>query len=159
MPLYSQICAECGHPFEIICTRYDDPRPCPKCHSTDTDQVITAAAFKFVSRDYGIKRGAAHNPYDGLVLQHVRGEDGKPVRVNSELELHAAEKRYNFVHAASWGEEKEPPVHERWAGDITHGQERLWNKDPAAYVNPSGVSTGLAADPHKDTLVDLPNAQ
>ena len=158
MALYAQICSACGHEFEIIRTRYEDPRPCPECHSLDTDQVITAAVFKFVARDYGIKRGPSHNPYQNLTLQHIRGEDGKPITVNSEAELHAAEKKYNFIHAASYGAEKEAPQHASWAGDITHGKPRIWNHDPAAYVNPGGVSTGLAADPHKDTIVDLPNA-
>lgn len=36
------------------------------------------------------------NPYADLTLEHVTGEDGKPVRVTSKRQLLEAEKRYNF---------------------------------------------------------------
>jgi hypothetical protein len=111
------------------------------------------------ARKFEIKRGAAQNPFENLTLQHIRGEDGKPIKVNSERELRAAEKRYGFVHNASWGMEKEPPQHEKWGGDIRHGYRRKFNRDPAAYDGPEGhkgVSTGIAKSA-KDTLAFHPN--
>ena len=103
---------------------------------------------------------AARNAFEGMTLEHVRDEHGKKVKVNSLAELRAAEKRYSFALAVASdndGKADAPPQHESWAGDITHGKKRVWNRDPAAYVNPSGVSTGLAADPKRDTLIDRPN--
>lgn len=40
------------------------------------------------------------NPYGDLTLQHVHGDDGKPVRVTSSRQLSEAEKRYNFSSVA-----------------------------------------------------------
>jgi len=104
---------------------------------------------------------AARNAFEGMTLDHVKDERGQKVKVNSLAELRAAEKRYNFALAVAsddGGRADTPPQHEPWAGDITHGRKRYWNRDPAAYVKPSGVSTGTAADPHKDTIIDRPLA-
>src|SRR5208282_6720890 len=130
MPAYDQSCNICGNEFEIIVLSFTADRPCPECGSLDTDQLVSLPHFRTRQRQFEMKRGAAHNPFQDLTLQHVRDEHGKPVKVNSERELHAAEKKYGFVHNASWGMEKEPPQHEKWGGDITHGYKRKWNHDP-----------------------------
>lgn len=158
MPLYDQSCNGCGMEFECLALSYDSPRPCPKCGSIDTDQLITAASFRIAKRQFEMKRGPSHNPYDGLVLQHIRDEHGKPVKVNSERELHAAESKYGFVHNASWGTEKEPPQHEATAGDITRNYKWKWAKDPEERKRRAaqGVSTGVAANAD-ETLAYHPN--
>ena len=86
MPVYDQRCEDCGREFEIIVLGYDAPRPCPECGSLDTEQLVSVPNFRIAARKFDIKRGAAHNPYQNLVLQHVRGSDGKPITVNSEAE-------------------------------------------------------------------------
>lgn len=105
---------------------------------------------------------AARNVFEGgMTLDHVKDKSGKKVVVNSLSELRAAEKAHNValaVFSDNDGRADKPPQHESWAGDITHGKPRVWNRDPGAYANPSGISTGAALDPHKDTLVDRPNA-
>jgi hypothetical protein len=104
---------------------------------------------------------AARNLFEGFTVQHVHDENHKPIKVNSVAELRAAEKKYNFalaVMADDGGKADTPPKHCDWAGDISHGKPRVWNRDPSAYQNVAGVSTGLAADPKRDTLLDLPNA-
>lgn len=159
MPVYEQSCNGCGAEFEIITGSYSAPRPCPQCLSLDTDQLVSTPNFRVSQRKHEIKRGPSHNPYENLMLQHVRGEDGKPITVNSEKELHAAEKKYNFIHNASWGMEAEPPQHEKWAGNVAHTYKRKWAKDPNAYVSPDatkGVSTGVAANAG-ETLASRPN--
>jgi hypothetical protein len=105
---------------------------------------------------------AARNVFEGgMVLENVRDERGHKPVVHSLAELRAVEKRHNValaVFADDGGKANKPPAHESWAGDVTHGKKRIWNRDPAAYVNPGGVTTGVAADVHKDTLIDRPNA-
>lgn len=104
---------------------------------------------------------AARNAFEGFTVQHVHDENRKPIKVNSLAELRAAEKKYNFALAVATDDEGKadtPPQHEKWAGDISHGKPRVWNRDPSAYADHTGVSTGLAADPKRDTLLDLPNA-
>ena len=162
MPLYAQQCRSCGERFEIITRDFAALRPCPHCASLDTEQLVTAPNFRMgAGRGFSIKRGPAHNPYENLTLQHVRDEGGRPITVHSERELHEAEKRHNFVHAASWGLENAPPQHEPWAGDVAHGYTRKWNHDPAAY-GPEAVARAAAesgmAQSADDTLVNLPNS-
>jgi len=105
---------------------------------------------------------AARNVFEGgMVIEHIRDERGHKPVVHSLAELRASEKRYGYALAVfddDGGTANKPPQHEKFAGDITHGKARVWNRDPAAYVNPSGVSTGIAADPKRDTLIDRPNA-
>lgn len=159
MPCYDMRCPECGTTYEAIVLSFSAPRPCPECGSEDTEQLVSVPHFRTAARRFEIKRGQSHNPYANLTLQHVRGEDGKPITINSERELHAAEKRFGFVHAASWGLEKEPPQHEKDAGNIARNYKRKWNRDPAAYVSPDakkGVSTGVAKGA-ESTLAHLPN--
>jgi putative FmdB family regulatory protein len=160
MPIFDQRCPDCGLVFEVIVLVSAGERPCPRCQCPSTEQLISTCSFRLAERKFEVKRGRSHNPYENLTLQHIRDENNKPITVNSEREMRAAEKRYNFVHAATWGLENKPPQHESWAGDVSHGKPRVWNRDPAAYKpeNVKGVSTGIAADPHKDTLVDRPNA-
>ena len=103
----------------------------------------------------------ASNPFQNFVLQHVHDHNHKPITVNSLAELRKVEKEHNVALAIAsddGGRADKPPQHEPWAGDISHGKKRVWNRDPAAYVKPSGVSVGNAADPKRDTLVDRPNA-
>jgi hypothetical protein len=51
-----------------------------------------------------------NSPYLGLVLEHVRDEKGKPVRVDSLRQMSEVEKKYNVVHAVtSYGENYHPP--------------------------------------------------
>lgn len=159
MPCYDERCRDCGFTFEAIVLSFSAPRPCPECGSEDTEQLVSVPNFRIAKRKFEMKRGPSHNPYDGLVLQHVRDEQGKPIRVNSEAELHAAEKRHGFIHNASWGMEKEPPQHEKWAGQIDHNYVRKWQRDPEAYKRPEatkGVSTGIVDRPDK-TLARHPN--
>jgi len=106
-----------------------------------------------------MKRGACHNPYENLVLDHIRDEQGKPVRVNSARELADAEKKYNFIHAASHGLEDEAPQHDAGAGDITRDYKRKWQKDPEAYKpeNVTGVDVGVAPTA-AHTLADKPTS-
>jgi hypothetical protein len=103
---------------------------------------------------------AARNAFEGFTVEHVKDERGQKIKVNSLAELRAAEKKYNFALAVATddgGKADVPPQHLPWAGDITHGKERIWNRDPAAYADRTGVSVGNAADPRKDTLIDRPN--
>jgi hypothetical protein len=103
----------------------------------------------------------ALNPFQNFTLDHVRNERNEKVTVNSLSELRAAEKKFNFALAVASDNDgcaDKPPQHCDWAGDISHGKKRVWNRDPAAYVKPSGVSVGNAADPKRDTLIERPNA-
>lgn len=159
MPCYDERCRDCGTTFEAIVLSFTAPRPCPECGSDDTEQLVSVPNFRMAARRFEIQRGRAQNPFENLTLQHIRGEDGKPIKVNSERELRAAENKYGFVHAASWGLEKTPPQHEPWAGDITHGYKKKFQRDPAAYKTPEarkGVTTGVARTAN-DTLASRPN--
>lgn len=102
----------------------------------------------------------AKNVFANFTLDHVRDEHGKKVTVNSVKELRAAEKRYNFSLACATndnGNVDEPPQHESWAGDIRHGYQKKFNRDPAAYSDPRNQSTGGVADSAGNTLAALPN--
>ena len=159
VPVYDEQCLECGITFEIIVLGFDAPRPCPRCESLHTEQLVSLPNFRMGKREFQMKRGASHNPYENLTLQHIRGEDGKPIKVNSEKELHAAEKRYGFIHNASWGTEKTPPQHEKDAGRIDRNYKRKFNRDPAAYTSAEGhkgVSTGVVQTA-AETLASRPN--
>jgi putative FmdB family regulatory protein len=161
MPIYAQRCDACGARFEIIALSFDAPRPCPQCSSLATTNIIELCAFRVSTRKRtdDVKRGKAHNPYENLTLDHVKDERGKPVKVNSEAELHAAEKRYGFVHAASWGLEDKPPQHDPDAGNIAKSYKRKFNRDPSAYdpARVTGVSVGVAKGAD-DTLAPRPNS-
>ena len=158
MPCYDEQCRECGSTFEIVVLSFTAPRPCPECGSEDTEQLVSLPHFRTAARRFEIKKGACQNPFENLTLQHIRGEDGKPIKVNSERELRAAEKRYGFQHAASWGMEKEPPQHEKGAGDIARNYKWKFNRDPNARNTAKakeGVSAGVAKSA-KDTLAYHP---
>jgi len=103
---------------------------------------------------------AARNVFEGFTLEHVRDEQGKKVKVNSVKELREAEKRYNFSLAImSEDDISKPPVHEPWAGKIDHGQERVWNRDPAHYAGNDAIKVadvGMAKTPD-DTLANRQN--
>ena len=104
-----------------------------------------------------MKRGACHNPYENLVLENIRDEKGKPVRVNSAKELADAEKKYNFIHAASHGLENEAPQHDTGAGDITRDYKWKWQKDPEKQKDRKGVDVGIAPEVAA-TLADKPTS-
>jgi len=158
VPCYDERCRDCGSTFEIVVLSFTAPRPCPECGSEDTEQLISVPHFQTAPRRFEIKRGQAQNPFENLTLQHIRGHDGKPIKVNSERELRKAEKEFGFVHAASWGLEKEPPQHEKDAGNIARNYKWKWAKDPEARkrVASEGVSTGIAKSA-RDTLAFHPN--
>jgi putative FmdB family regulatory protein len=156
MPIFDQHCPQCGNVFEVIVLTSAGARPCPRCGCASTEQMISTCSFRLAPRKFEMKRGPSHNPYQDLTLNHVRDENGKPITVNSEAELRRMETKHNFIHAETWGL-KDAPQHESWAGDITHGKPRVWNRDPSAYERPTGVSTGVAAD-SAETLVGKPNA-
>jgi hypothetical protein len=105
---------------------------------------------------------AARNMFEGFTLDNVHDEHGKKVTVNSLQELRVAEKRYNFALAVAsddGGTAATPPQHESWAGDLTHGYEKKWARDPKAYKSEAarkGVSTGVA-DNAEGTLANRPN--
>lgn len=44
-----------------------------------------------------VQAASAVNPYGDLTLEHVHGDDGKPLRVTSSRQLAEAEKRHNFI--------------------------------------------------------------
>ena len=95
---------------------------------------------------------------DGFTLQHVRGDDGKPVTVHSTKELREVEKKHNVALAImSDNDVSKPPVHEPWAGNIAHKYKKKFNRDPDAYrpENVTGVSAGVVKS-SADTLVDHP---
>ncbi len=105
---------------------------------------------------------AARNAFEGFTLQHVRDERGQKITVNSIKELRAAEKKYEFVLNCATddnGDTSNAPQHEPWAGDLTHGYKKKWQRDPEAYRGASaksGVSTGIVDRPDK-TLAHRPN--
>jgi hypothetical protein len=105
---------------------------------------------------------AARNTFEGFTVMHVKGDDGKPIKVNSIKELRAAEKKYDFYLNCATdanGDTSEAPQHESWAGDLRHSYTKKWQRDPAAYETAEskrGLSTGVAQSP-KGTLVDHPN--
>src|ERR1700685_1669200 len=158
MPCYDQRCTECDTIFEAIVLSFTAPRPCPECGSLATDQLLSMPNFRIAARKFEVKRGACQNPYENLTLQHIRGDDGKPIKVNSERELRAAEKKFGFIHNASWGMEKEPPQHEKDAGNIARDYKWKFAKDPEERKRngSKGVSTGVVGSA-AETLAHHPN--
>ena len=41
MPLFRYICSRCGHDFEELQTRLDEPVRCPKCGSADNARQLS----------------------------------------------------------------------------------------------------------------------
>jgi hypothetical protein len=146
MPLMIYQC-ECGIQFEaLILAPSDLPKvACPKCQSQKIDWVPSTCSFNFKSNPLGSYRGPAANAYENLTLQHVRDENGKPVKVNSLKELRSAQKKYNFSHPVSDSITQEsienPPQHEQWAGDIRHDYEWKWTP-PEDRDDMAGVTVG-----------------
>ena len=48
-------------------------------------------------RRRSVEAPAVDMTYDGLVLEHVHGEDGKPLRVTSSRQLARAEQQFDFI--------------------------------------------------------------
>lgn len=141
MPCQIYKCVEfaCGITFEALLITQEDCADvcCPRCFSKHIEWQPAVFSSRMASRSpLDFKRGACHNPYENLTLQHVRDENNEPIKVNSRRELEAAEKKYGFVHALSHALTEEhldtPPQHEPWAGDIVaaSGYEWKWARDP-----------------------------
>ena len=143
MPIYLYQC-ECGIEFEalILAQAHHELVDCPRCHSKKIEQIPAMFGFKFKSNPLGAYRGACANPYENLVLDHVRDAKGRPVRINSLKELRAAEKAFNFVHALSNDDDiSAPPQHESWAGDVRRDYQWKWTP-PSERDDKAGVSAG-----------------
>ena len=94
---------------------------------------------------------------DGFKLDHVKDEAGKNVVIHSTKDLREKEKRYGFSLACmSEDDISKPPQHEPWAGDIAHGYEKKFNRNPAAYGKVDTSVAGIAKSA-ADTLVDHPS--
>lgn len=141
-----------GNPVELA--------PCPRCGSRETEELISLCSFRMGKTQFSIKRGAGHNAFQNLTLQNVHDEFGKPVTVNSERELRSAEKRYGFIHSASWGLENKPPQHDEGAGKLVNNYQTKWNHDPAAYsdeeVAKAAKEVGYVREA-SETLAAAPN--
>jgi hypothetical protein len=94
---------------------------------------------------------------DGFKLDHVKDETGRNVVIHSTKDLREKEKRYGFSLACmSEDDISRPPQNESWAGDISHGYEKKFNRDPAAYANVDASVAGVAKSAD-DTLASRPN--
>jgi hypothetical protein len=105
---------------------------------------------------------ACRNAFEGFTIQHVHDERGKPIKVNSIKELRAAEKKHGFVLNCATndnGDTSEAPRHESWAGDLTHGYKKKWQRDPDAYKSPEAQKSVMAgvARSANETLAGRPN--
>lgn len=149
MPLFEQLCLECGCRYELLVIGSEKPFCCPDCGSQKSERLASTFAPLMKSPRFGSYRGDAANAFENFTLQHVfekncdgqvvRDEKGKPkrVKVNSLKELREAEKKYNFslVAASEDGSNiDDAPTNESWAGDITHGYERKWAKSPEEWT-------------------------
>jgi putative FmdB family regulatory protein len=144
MPLYEYSCKDCGIEFEalVLSARMLEQIDCPKCLSKSIELLASTFSFKFQDNALGSYRGSCSNPYENLTLQHVRNEQGEPVKVNSLKELREAEKKYNFTHAVSSDDHIDlPPQNESWAGDVRHGYKWKWTP-PEDRNDMSGVTVG-----------------
>jgi hypothetical protein len=139
---------------------------CSKCGREDSRGTVIFTAVGDVSYCKFCKPRVFREPdkvqsvfADGFQLQHVRGDDGKPVTVHSVKELRQVEKKHN-VALAIMSDDRigGPPQHDPDAGNLVRGYKKKWNRDPDAYrpENITGVSTGIAKSA-SDTLVDAPN--
>jgi hypothetical protein len=85
------------------------------------------------------------NPYENFTIQHVKGKDGKAITVNSLKELRAAEKKHHFALAVASDEnaaKSDAPTNDQWAGDIRHGYNWKFARDPKRHSDRDGVSAG-----------------
>lgn len=92
----SEICESCGE---------DTPRYVMKFYSGRAHYTCHVCEHPRHSRVGQV------NPFANMILEHVTGEDGKPVRVTSRRQLEAAEKKYHFrsLVAHSWEENFDKP--------------------------------------------------
>jgi putative FmdB family regulatory protein len=147
MPIFDERCLDCHIEFEalILTKAHEAMVACPKCDSKNLERLISRVHTRMAPTRFAMKRGPAHNPFENLTLQHVRDENNKPVKVNSERELRAAEKKFGFVHHASHCLTQEaldtPPQHENWAGDIRHDYKWKWTP-PEQRDDMVGVNVG-----------------
>jgi putative FmdB family regulatory protein len=62
MPIFDYQCRQCGHQFEQLVRHGSKPEPCPACHATDLEQLLSLPAIsteKSRKRTMGIARKAA----------------------------------------------------------------------------------------------------
>jgi len=133
MPIFDQICLDCGARYELLVIGPERPFACPRCGSQSSERLPSVCSFGIRVPRFGSYRGDCSNPFENFTLHHVRDENGKKVKVNSLAELRAAEKKYNFSLAAvseDGSNIDDAPQHEKWAGDIAHGYSWGWARDP-----------------------------
>jgi putative FmdB family regulatory protein len=153
MPIFDQYCLDCKVEFEalVLTQAHEAMIVCPRCHSKHLERLPSVMHFQQATPRFELKRGPCHNPFEGLTLYHVRDENNKPIRVNSEKELRAAERKYKFVHAASHSMSQDslntPPQHELGAGDIRRDYEWKWTP-PEQRNDMTGVSVGPTTKDH-----------
>ncbi len=139
LQIYRCVSETCGITFEALLITQEDHSNvcCPRCRSKQLEWQPATFSSRMADRSpLDFKRGACHNPFENLTLQHVRDEHNRPITVNSRKELEAAEKKYGFVHALSHALTEDqlatPPQHESWAGDIVRASNYQWKwaRDP-----------------------------
>jgi putative FmdB family regulatory protein len=136
MPIYEQSCQRCNIQFEvlIIGPLGDRVIVCPQCGGDKLERLISLCAFKMTSPIYGSYRGPCANTFENFTLHNApRDKNGKKIVVNSLKELRQKEKELHFsldIASEDRAEAKEAPQHEAHAGDITHGYQWNWAKDP-----------------------------
>jgi hypothetical protein len=167
MPLYECQCAQCETKFEVLTRSYREYEEgkaakriaCPNCQSREHEQIVSLCAFKMTSPAHGSYRGDRANAFENFTVQNVRDEKGRKVKVNSLKELRAAEQKYNFsldIASADRGTAEEAPQNKEWAGDVTHGYDWHWARDPVKRAESMAspivkLDIGIAAS-QKETL-------
>lgn len=74
-------CGKCGHDTTSYTMKFRANSVQYECHVCEHPPISDARCA---------------NPFSEIVLDHVTGEDGRPLRVTSSRQLREAEKKYNF---------------------------------------------------------------
>jgi hypothetical protein len=74
---------------------------CDKCGAEATSYTMRFRAGRIqhechVCEHPPISDARCANPYSEMVIDHVTGDDGKPLRITSSRQLREAEKKYHF---------------------------------------------------------------
>lgn len=77
----SAICVDCGHETTNYTMKFRADKVQYSCRVCEHPPI----------RDQRVA-----NPYSEMIIDHVLGEDNKPLRVTSARQLREAEKRYHF---------------------------------------------------------------